>query len=60
MPSEGFWYEEGADEYLEQEGSIGICSRECAQKLLEDPDLDDFGLIEEYEEEIAAMLEESE
>lgn len=56
-PEEGFWFEEGDEEILDVEGAIGICSRECAQNLIADPDLDDYGIIEDYEDEIKEKLE---
>ncbi len=57
VPDKGFWYSEDWAGALEQEGTVGLCSRECAEKLLDEPDSDDYGIIDEYEDEIRAKLE---
>ena len=56
-PDKAFFFDE---ELLDEMGTIGCCSRECAQQLLEEPSNDTLELLECYEDEIRELLEEEE
>lgn len=58
LPAEGFWTEEDEPESLDVEGIMGICSRECALLLINDPETDDFCLLDDYGDEIREKLRE--
>lgn len=42
---------EAVSQYLDSEGTLGICSLKCAKKLAADPSCDEYGLLEMIEAE---------
>lgn len=51
-PAEGVYpAKESVMDFLEDESAFGICSLQCARKLSEDPSLDDYGVLDDMDED---------
>lgn len=51
-PAEGVYPAKGdIPDFLDVEGAFGICSLQCARKLSEDPSLDDYGVLDDMDED---------